>query len=263
MRMLRYNVRSRSLSGYVKDASGFAPEGGLQSPRTVADGSLISLASLAFRERRLVLILRGLRHPQATESGRIVANLSPPLHEAFERLAREAKACGIQVLLPGAPVLSLDENTILHRIAALQRPSISGNWRLVNALQQAMKACADTLAQDARRLPARAILQERDTSRNPSLRIECAGKDSVTRDLNTYALRRAKLWDGRSEPPPGTLKAKAVEIVRRHPVATTAQFLAAGITHQYLSALHHDGFVERIGQGVYSFPSRLMKKAVP
>lgn len=235
----------------------------MQPPRTIAEGALISLASLAFRERRLVLILRGLHHPEAAESARIAADLAAPLHEAFARLAREAKSCGIQVLLPVAPVLSLDENTILHRIAALQRPSISGHWRLVNALQQAMKACADALGQDARRLPARAILQERDTSQNPSLRIECAGKGRVTRNLDTYARRRAKLWDGHSEPPPGTLKAKAVEIVRRHPVATTAQFLAAGITHQYLSALHHDGFVERIGQGVYSFPSRLMKKADP
>lgn len=261
--MLRYNVRPRRLSGSSENASGTMLFDQARNPDQTDDGSLISLGSLAFRERRVVLLIRELRGPGLSSTSGIFASLSVPVHQAFQRLAREAKAHGIQVFPPEAPFLSLDENTILHRIAALQRPSLSSNWCIANTLQEAMKVCADVLAEESRRLPARAILQDRDTSRNPSLRIECSGKGTMRRDLNTYTRRRARRWDGLSEPPPGTLQAKALEIVRRHPIASTAQFLAVGITHQYLSALHHRGFVERIGHGFYSFPSRLEKRKNP
>lgn len=257
--MLRYNVRPRLLSRSSDDAPALE-----DVPAEVGDqaaaSALVSLGSLAFRERRLVTILRRLFHPQkaAPVDSRILANLPGTILDSFEWLAREAKANDIVVFPYGAPFISRDENTIIHRIAALQRPSLSGNWHLANALQRAMKACAVALASDVRRLPARAMLLERDSSQNPALRIEYIGKPRSGPAAHDKPFRRrGKLWDGKSEPPPGSLRARALEIVRRHPTASTAQFLAAGITHQYLSTLHKDGWVERTGHGIYRFPKRL------
>ncbi|WP_334184887.1 type IV toxin-antitoxin system AbiEi family antitoxin domain-containing protein [Novosphingobium sp.] len=264
--MLRYNVRPRSPISASDAALSLEIRASAKAGEKAAGNALVTFGSLAFRERQIVVILRSLLHPAdpvRSSDNEMRAKLSGSLREAFEWLAREAIAHSIVVFAPGAPFVSLDENTIIHRISALQRPSLSGNWRLANPLQLAMKACAEGLKSDARRLPARAILLERDTSANPSLRIEYSGKRPLAPACDNYLPRRQKLWDGASEPPTGSLRAKALEIVRRHQLASTAQFLAVGITHQYLSSLHRQGFVERIGHGVYRYPRRLEAPGTP
>lgn len=263
--MLRYNVRPRLSSRSSDDAPALDDASASEAGDRAAASALVSLGSLAFRERRLVMILRGLFHPRkaaAPAHSRILADIPTLVLDSFEWLAREAKAAEIEVFPSGAPFISRDENTIIHRIAALQRPSLSRNWHLANALQRAMKACAVALASEDRRLPARAMLLERDTSQNPALHIEYIGKShsgpgSGSRAHDKPYRRRGSLWDGKSEPPPGSFRAKALDIVRRHSTASAAQFVAAGITHQHLSKLHKDGWVERTSHGIYRFPLRL------
>lgn len=263
--MLRYNVRPRLLSRKSDDAQALDDAPVSEAIDQATATALVSLGSLAFRERRLVTILRCLSRPRkaaAPTQARILADIPVHVLDSFEWLAREAKAAEIEVFPSGAPFISRDENTIIHRIAALQRPSLSRNWHLANALQQAMNACAVALASEDRRLPARAMLLERDTSQNPALRIEYIGKSHSgpgpgSRAHDKPFRRRGNLWDGKSEPPPGSFRAKALDIVRRHSTASAAQFVAVGITHQHLSKLHKDGWVERTSHGIYRFPQRL------
>ncbi|MPS69762.1 MAG: hypothetical protein E2586_14855 [Novosphingobium sp.] len=221
---------------------------------------LKQLGSLAFQERRVILLLRAMAAPGDAPAGsERHASPQPALREGFELLAREAIANGLSIFAPGSAFVNDDELAILSRLTLFQRPSQSGEWELANDFQKALKTCADELENEGRRLPPRPPLLEDYTDRHACFRIRYVDRALSAKSRGDLPVRRQPLWDGQREPEPGTLRARALEIVRRNPISTTAQFLAVGITHQYLSTLGKQGYVEKIGHGVYRYPSRLRK----
>jgi len=235
---------------------------GARNRQGAAQTSVIPVNTLAFSERRALLLLRIEAHPESSPrvgEEHIFANMPDELRKSYADVAREAVKHELMVLLPRSPFLSKDENTLLHRLSALQRPSQSGRWILANDLQRALSRCAELLAENGRRLPPRPALLEPEASASPSLRIVTADEGSGSEHgRKTYSWRR-RMWDGSSEPAPGTLVDRALQIVRTAREAKTAEFLAAGITYQYLSALRKLGYVERVSHGVYCYPRRLTK----
>lgn len=117
---------------------------------------LKQLGSLAFQERRVILLLRAMAAPGDAPAGsERHASPQPALREGFELLAREAIANGLSIFAPGSAFVNDDELAILSRLTLFQRPSQSGEWELANDFQKALKTCADELENEGRRLPPR------------------------------------------------------------------------------------------------------------
>jgi hypothetical protein len=185
---------------------------------------------------------------------------------AFELLAAEIHNNGLQICATHCTFVSEDELAILSRLIAFQRPSQCDRWQIINPFQQALKRVAHALLQEGRRLEPRMSLFEAYADRGGCFRISVkSGKSSApiprferyVRSPHRNPDWKSALWDGCQEPVAGSLKARALGIVRQHQVAPTALFTAAGISRQYLSLLCKAGFVERIGHGLYRYPERL------
>ncbi len=237
-------------------------------PHLHATPPLVPINSLAFRERRVIVMLRAFQAP-AGHAGdgerRVFANLRPSIRDAFGELARQAKINDLVIFKPGSPFVSIDEITIVHRLSMLQRPSQSSHWKMVNDFQHSLKRCADELSDDPRRLPARPLPAHANCSQADcfSIEFEDDAPAAEVRGQGRQPNRSPQLWDGKREPEAGSLQAIAVQIVRSQPLTRAAQFLGVGITHQYLSTLHKQGYVERAGHGVYRYPQRLRDKEAP
>lgn len=216
-------------------------------------GALKQIATLSHLERRVIHLLRAHVFPEKDARAHRMSSIpvAPALVDAFSALAAEVLANRLAVFAPNSAFVSGDEMTILNRLMLLQRPSRSGNWQVTSAFQIALKRCATELESEGRRLPARPL---RDTSASDQdcfeIRLANSPRPGVPRE------RHIRLWDGQTEPEPGTLRAKALEIVRKNELAATSQFLSAGINHQYLFWLNRHGYVEKVAHGFYCFPVR-------
>lgn len=237
---------------------------GMASPRS-ADRPHRKLSSaLTAQERRVVKILRIALLPDDEREGAdrtFLALLAGPLRAAFAELAQEARRNRLVLFIPSSAFVSEDELAILSRLILLQRPTRSGSWRLANPFQQALKRCADELGREGRRLPARPALTEAYIDRGGCFRIEILASPAPAAPAASYSAPPPKpKWDGRQEPEAGSLKARALAMVRSQETVSTAQFTAIGISRQYLSLLGKWGYVEKAGHGRYRFPSHLGKK---
>lgn len=235
-----------------------SPAGAVRTRRHVRNrhpdetgGAPKQIGALSHIERRVIHLLRAYMFPEKDGYPGQAACLAtaPALNDALAGLAAEVHANKLAVFAPNSAFVSSDEMTILNRLMLLQRPSRTGHWQLTGAFQIALKLCASELEREGRRLPARP-LRDSLASRQDcfEIRLSDAARPCVPRG------RRVRLWDGRTEPEPGTLRAKALEIVRGNELAATAQFLSAGITQQYLFWLNRHGYVEKVGHGFYRFP---------
>lgn len=209
----------------------------------------------------MVKILRIALLPDDEREGTdrtFLALLAGPLRAAFAELAQEARRNRLVLFIPSSAFVSEDELAILSRLILLQRPTRSGSWRLANPFQQALKRCADELAREGRRLPARPALTEAYIDRGGCFRIEILASPAPAASYSAPPPKPK--WDGRQEPDAGSLKARALAMVRSQETVSTAQFTAIGISRQYLSLLGKWGYVEKAGHGRYRFPSHLGKK---
>lgn len=210
--------------------------------------ALKQLAVLPFQERRIVQILRACFADPSLDTDDSVPG------RALNRLAGEARAHGLALFAPNAAFLSVDEIAQLDRIARLQRPSQSGDWIVEGPFQTALLDCARVLAEDGRRLPPRPNLADEMHGASPCL-VFRDGAQAGGITASPKRRRRSKTkWDGVQEPAPGTIRARALAMVRRHDLVKTAQFLAEGITYQHLSALHRQGYLRKAGHGLYALP---------
>jgi len=213
---------------------------------------------LAAQERRVITILRALlaREDDLKESDRAFLSALPQsTRAAFLQLAAETRAHDLDIFGVHSTFVSEDELAILSRIILFQRPTQSGDWRIANSFQQALRRCAEMLAQEGRRLQPRVGRCDAYTERGGCFRIE---RTTPSPPASSRA-RDDFVWNGHSEPAPQSLKAKALAIVRTNRIARTAQFNAAGISNQYLSQLCKWGYVEKAGHGFYRFPQRFSK----
>lgn len=207
-------------------------------------------------ERRLVKDLRiaARADDRLDETDRrAFAALPDDLRSALAGLAHEAQAAQLSLFAPGSSFLGDDELAILGGLALLQRPAKSAPWRLTNAFQLALKRCADQLAREDRRLPLRQAFTpaqiDHDCFQLEKFAQACAHRTAKERQ-SAVNLQ----WDGRTEPTPGTRKAQAIALVRAREVVPVTEFLAAGISRQYLSLLCKWGYLEKAGHGRYRFP---------
>ena len=202
---------------------------------------------LPLQERRIVQILRACFADPA-----LTGDDSAP-GRALHNLAAEARAHGLALFAPNAAFLSVDEIGLLDRIARLQRPSQSGDWIIEGPFQAALLGCALALDEDGRRLPPRPNLAEDIPGIAPCLIFRDGTGDGTAAAPPKRRRSKAK-WDGIQEPAPGSIRARALAMVRRHDLVKTAQFLVEGITYQHLSALHRQGYLRKAGHGLYALP---------
>lgn len=196
------------------------------------------LTVLTLQERRVIALLRSACADDAFAQAREDRG-SEAILEALEGLATQVLDNDLVVFTPQSRFVSEDELAILSWLSMLQRPSQSADWRMANPFQQALRAFADRLLREERRLPARSMLAEARIERDDCFRIEL-----------------------RSDPAPDTVpdagaesaEAKALALVEHRRFATTSQFRALGISTQKLSRLCRRGYVERVALGLYKKP---------
>jgi hypothetical protein len=217
------------------------------------------MSVLTQAERRLVKDLRIAALADDRLDGadrRAFAALPDGLRGALAGLAYEAQAAHLSLFAPGSSFLGDDELAILGGLALLQRPTKSAPWRLTNAFQLALKLCADQLVREDRRLPLRQAFTpaqiDHDCFQLEKFAQACAHRTAKERQ-SAVNLQ----WDGRTEPTPGTRKALAVALVRTREAVRVTEFLAIGISRQYLSLLCKWGYLEKAGHGLYRFPTKL------
>ena len=221
---------------------------GKQASRPLSGArALKQLAVLPLQERRIVQILRAcFADPALKEDDSIPGR-------ALHTLAAEARRHGLALFAPNAAFLSIDEIGLLDRIARLQRPSQSGDWIVEGPFQSALLGCARALDEDGRRLPPRPNLADEIPGVAPCLIFRHGAEHGG--GAGAPKRRRSKVkWDGVQEPAPGSIRARALAMVRRHALVKTAQFLVEGISYQHLSALHRQGYLRKAGHGIYALP---------
>jgi hypothetical protein len=231
-------------------------------PKPVIQRTRKLFSILAAQERRVIACLRVILTPenQRREADRrFHAALPEGTRAAFVQLAAETRANDLVVFAPHSAFVSEDELAILSRLILLQRPTQSGQWRAANPFQKALKRCAAALEEEGRRLLPRVGLCDAYADRGGCFRIELTAHDAPS-SIHPPPRRGSQyVWNGRHEPRPGTLKARALSIVREHRIARTSQFNAVGISNQYLSLLCKRGYVEKAGHGFYRLPRRFSK----
>lgn len=189
---------------------------------------------LTLLERRVVTLLRTACGAQCG-----LGVVQSPLRGILERLAVEVEINDLVVFGEQSRFVSDDEIAILGWLSMLQRPSQSAHLRMANRFQQALRALADQLLQEERRLPARSILAEDRIARDGCFRMEFQA-DNVIDPVPDAGAESAE--------------ARALALVERCRFATASQFRALGISTQKLSRLCRRGYVERVALGLYKKP---------
>ncbi|WP_232492319.1 type IV toxin-antitoxin system AbiEi family antitoxin domain-containing protein [Novosphingobium kaempferiae] len=192
------------------------------------------LSVLTVLERRVVALLR-----TAGDVQHGLGSVQSPLRGILERLADEVEINGLVVFGEQSRFVSDDEIAILSWLSMLQRPSQSAHLHMANPFQQALRALADALLDEDRRLPARSILAEDRIAREGCFRMEFQ-PDTAADPVPDAGAESAE--------------ARALALVERCRFATASQFRALGISTQKLSRLCRRGYVERVALGLYKKP---------
>ncbi|WP_395332426.1 type IV toxin-antitoxin system AbiEi family antitoxin domain-containing protein [Novosphingobium sp. BL-8H] len=219
--------------------------------------SLRQCAVLPFQERKFIQLLRLHATASRVEAHALTTALTT-VEDAIKLLAAEAVVHGLAIFSPGSAFVSADESAILDRLARFQRPSQWADRQPANRLEHVLKACAALLAGHGRRMAPRPQQMEDHPGVHVCLRADTTRQALPPRQRSTQG-KVPPIWDGVQEPPPGTLRARALDIVRRHGIATTAHFLAIGMTYQQLSKLHKQGYVRKAGHGRYTLPAAISR----
>lgn len=207
---------------------------------------LKAMTTLTLAEKRLVGMLR------AAGAGVLSDELPQVLRAALTEVAVKARAADLILLQPREGFVGPDELAILSRLILLQRPSRIRGCVLMTELQIALRVCAEALLEQGQRLPARTAMAHahRDRDRGGSLRLEGAVAMTFTPSTTSATWK----WNGRDEPPVGSLRARALALVRARETVSASEFIKVGISRQYLSELRKGGYVERVGHGRYRLP---------
>ncbi|HUD90037.1 type IV toxin-antitoxin system AbiEi family antitoxin domain-containing protein [Sphingobium sp.] len=188
---------------------------------------------LTIQERRVITLLR------AYCAGVGAGEVPVLVHRAFATLAAEVRANALVVFAVRSIYVSDDEVAILRWLSMLQRPSQSAQLRMANPFQNALKSCADALAEDGGRLPPRSVLADACIERDGCFGIALRA-DGLEREIPTVS----------ADSP----EARALALVEGRKFATASQFRALGISTQKLSRLCQRGYVERVATGLYKKP---------
>lgn len=192
------------------------------------------LSVLTLLERRVVALLR-----TACDAQCALRVVQSPLRRILERLAVEVETNDLVVFREQSRFVSDDEIAILSWLSMLQRPSQSVHLHMANPFQQALRAFADQLLQEERRLPGRSLLADDRIEREDCFRMEFQSDMTLE-----------PVPDASAE----SAEARALALVDRCRFATAAQFRALGISTQKLSRLCRRGYVERVALGLYRKP---------
>lgn len=198
---------------------------------------------LALQERRVVVLLRGACHEGLDGIVRAEGTPPPSFSSSLARLAENVRDCALILFGPQSRFVSDDELAILSWLSMLQRPSQSARWRMANPLQEALRAFAEALLREDRRLPARSMLADARLEREDCFHIELEPESPQA------GSRRARTMPGTE-----SAAARAVALVERRRFATASQFRALGISTQKLSRLCRRGYIERVSLGLYKKP---------
>lgn len=216
----------------------------IAQPATIASttpAARCTFAVLAAQERRAIMLLRQICNAQ-TQRDIDGINVTDELLLTLKRVAKEVRKNEVCVFAPRSAFASEDEVAILSWLSSLQRPSQSGQWHMANAFQQALKAWAELLLLEERKLPARSMKAHATLERSGCFQI------TLRRDLRPA---KAKM------PSAKTQNGEVSAFLDRHRFATTLQFRAIGVSSQTLSRLCQRGYIERVSLGVYKKPEHL------